>query len=205
MTRIIAATLLVFVVGLAQAAPINYTYRIEQATGILAGSAFGPSTLTFRVQSDSTSVTPTTLPDGAGICAPGTSATLSIDAGTAFAITDALRVCTLMTGTYAGLYKGSSYISHFDGTLSGLNLVSNQGPLLFSGDFVHDINTPLSTASGTLILNNRSYSSPASSLTAAFVSAAAPASIPTLSEWGLIAMSSILAMFGIARIRRRRS
>lgn len=32
---------------------------------------------------------------------------------------------------------------------------------------------------------------------------ASTASIPTLSEWGLIFMSSILAMFGIARMRRR--
>ena len=35
------------------------------------------------------------------------------------------------------------------------------------------------------------------------IAAPAPASIPTLSEWGLIFMSSILAMFGITRIRRR--
>ena len=32
---------------------------------------------------------------------------------------------------------------------------------------------------------------------------AAPASIPTLSEWALIGLSSLLAMFGIARVRRR--
>ena len=31
----------------------------------------------------------------------------------------------------------------------------------------------------------------------------APASIPTLSEWGLIGLSSLVAMFGIARMRRR--
>ena len=34
-------------------------------------------------------------------------------------------------------------------------------------------------------------------------SAAAPASIPTLSEWALIGLSSLVAMFGIARVRRR--
>jgi hypothetical protein len=33
---------------------------------------------------------------------------------------------------------------------------------------------------------------------------ATPASIPTLSEWGVIAVSSLLAMFGIAGIRRKR-
>lgn len=33
---------------------------------------------------------------------------------------------------------------------------------------------------------------------------AAPASIPTLSEWALIGLSSLLAMFGIARVRRQR-
>lgn len=33
---------------------------------------------------------------------------------------------------------------------------------------------------------------------------AGPASIPTLSEWGLIIMSALIAMFGIARTRRRR-
>lgn len=32
--------------------------------------------------------------------------------------------------------------------------------------------------------------------------AAAPASIPTLSEWALIGLSSLLAMFGLARMRR---
>lgn len=31
----------------------------------------------------------------------------------------------------------------------------------------------------------------------------APAAIPTLSEWALLGLSSILAMFGIARVRRR--
>lgn len=35
--------------------------------------------------------------------------------------------------------------------------------------------------------------------------AAVPSSIPTLSEWGLIIMSSLIAMFGIARVRRRSS
>ncbi|KRB35646.1 IPTL-CTERM sorting domain-containing protein [Acidovorax sp. Root70] len=30
-----------------------------------------------------------------------------------------------------------------------------------------------------------------------------PSSIPTLSEWGLIGLSSLVAMFGIARMRRR--
>ena len=34
-------------------------------------------------------------------------------------------------------------------------------------------------------------------------SAAAPASIPTLSEWALIGLSSLVALFGIARMRRR--
>lgn len=34
---------------------------------------------------------------------------------------------------------------------------------------------------------------------------ATPASIPTLSEWGLIGMSSVLAMFGLARMRRRQA
>ncbi|HBK01288.1 MAG TPA: hypothetical protein DDZ62_15920 [Delftia acidovorans] len=29
------------------------------------------------------------------------------------------------------------------------------------------------------------------------------APVPTLSEWGIIALSSLLAMFGTARIRRR--
>jgi len=33
--------------------------------------------------------------------------------------------------------------------------------------------------------------------------ASAPASIPTLSEWGLIGLSSLLAMFGLSRMRRR--
>lgn len=32
---------------------------------------------------------------------------------------------------------------------------------------------------------------------------AAPASIPTLSEWSLMGLSSVMAMFGIARMRRR--
>src|SRR3990167_670469 len=32
---------------------------------------------------------------------------------------------------------------------------------------------------------------------------AAPSAIPTLSEWGLIAMSSLVAMFGFAGLRRR--
>jgi hypothetical protein len=32
---------------------------------------------------------------------------------------------------------------------------------------------------------------------------AAPASIPTLSEWALIGLSSLVALFGIARMRRR--
>lgn len=34
-------------------------------------------------------------------------------------------------------------------------------------------------------------------------SPASPASIPTVSEWGLIALSCILAVFGLARMRRR--
>lgn len=34
--------------------------------------------------------------------------------------------------------------------------------------------------------------------------AAAPQSIPTLSEWGVIIMSAALALLGLARIRRRR-
>lgn len=36
------------------------------------------------------------------------------------------------------------------------------------------------------------------------VTATAPASIPTLSEWALIFLSSIVAMFGLARMRLRR-
>ncbi len=41
-------------------------------------------------------------------------------------------------------------------------------------------------------------------LTNTMAVAATPASIPTLSEWGLILMSSLVAMFGLARARRRR-
>lgn len=33
----------------------------------------------------------------------------------------------------------------------------------------------------------------------------APASIPTLSEWGVIFLSSVLAMLGVSRVRRRQS
>ncbi|MCO5339638.1 IPTL-CTERM sorting domain-containing protein [Delftia tsuruhatensis] len=38
---------------------------------------------------------------------------------------------------------------------------------------------------------------------ALLVAPASTAAIPTLSEWGIIALSSLLAMFGIARMRRR--
>ncbi|MDR2334961.1 MAG: IPTL-CTERM sorting domain-containing protein [Burkholderiaceae bacterium] len=33
----------------------------------------------------------------------------------------------------------------------------------------------------------------------------APTPVPTLGEWGLVALSSLLAMFGLARSRRRSS
>jgi len=33
---------------------------------------------------------------------------------------------------------------------------------------------------------------------------AAPQSIPTLSEWGMIFLSSLVAMFGMTQVRRRR-
>jgi len=55
----------------------------------------------------------------------------------------------------------------------------------------------LTNQSGTpaaLTISNFTFAPPA---------AATPASIPTLSEWALIGLSSILALFGLAGIRRR--
>lgn len=94
----------------------------------------------------------------------------------------------------SGLYAvdgATTVLANGPGATAGTATV----PVLAGQTFLYGLNGGVNA---NLTISNFSF------VPAVVAPPAGPASIPTLSEWGLIIMSALIAMFGIARTRRRR-
>lgn len=123
--------------------------------------------------------------------------------GTLYVVDGAARLFTVNTTTGAATLvgtMGSSIMALMSDTSGAMYAISYATP-----GVLYRVNT--GTAALTPIGGNTGLSQPHGGSFGAFFGAAstAPTSIPTLSEWALIGLSSLVAMFGIARIRRRQA
>lgn len=219
-----ALALLSLSIGVAQASPITYIMNIKQATGTLNGVPFGPgATVLFTVHADtnnivSTVVAPLTPPyGGPGHCVPASQATVSVNGGSAQAISNA-NFCATTTGVYAAItpvvsnptlndftvaMDVSNTVSGFPGGTWNLVTPSNFGPVTYVAD--HIIASPAATLNlvggGVLQLNTLSGSGGST------LQVVSPITVPTLSVLGLgllVLLMIGLAWFGLRRMHRTR-
>ena len=123
--------------------------------------------------------------------------------GTLYLVDAAARLFTVNTTTGAGTLvgtMGSDIMALMADTSGAMYAISYRTP-----GVLYRVNT--STAALTPIGGNTGLSLPHGGSFGSLFGAAstAPASIPTLSEWALIGLSSLVAMLGIARMRRRQA
>jgi|GEM_PF-4104622 len=204
MAKLLGA-LALFASAAAYALPTTYTYSVGGVSGALNGVAFGPAALSIVVRGDSDAVSNRAFVYDTGPCITGTTTTLSINGAAPASFTTPMTLCVSSAGMFAGIYgPGGEDLLHFDGVLAGLDLKTPVGPLTMTGSQIHTLNgSPHGTSLGPFAITNIVSPPVAASLTVSRAPAPAPASIPTLSEWGLIGLSSLLAMFGFTRMRRK--
>jgi len=119
--------------------------------------------------------------------------------GTLYVVDGTARLFTVNTATGASTLvgtMGSSVMALMADSGGAMYAISYTNPgVLFQVNTVTAALTPVGANTG---LNN-----PHGGSFGAGATSTAPASIPTLSEWALIGLSSLLAMFGMTRMRRR--
>lgn len=120
--------------------------------------------------------------------------------GLLYVVDGAARLFTVNTATGASTLvgtMGSNVMALMADASGAMYAISYATP-----GALYQVNT--STAALTPVGANTGLSLPHGGSFGAFFSAtSAPASVPTLSEWAVIGLSSLLAMFGLARMRRR--
>lgn len=119
--------------------------------------------------------------------------------GTLYVVDGTARLFTVNTATGASTLvgtMGSSVMALMADSGGAMYAISYTNPgVLFQVNTVTAALTPVGANTG---LNN-----PHGGSFGAGATSTAPASIPTVSEWALIGLSSLLAMFGMTRMRRR--
>ncbi|MDD4967334.1 IPTL-CTERM sorting domain-containing protein [Halothiobacillus sp.] len=205
----------------AQAAPIQYVLNIQQASGSLGGTAFGPgATALISINADTANIVATQVAGDPGHCVPADSATISVNGSSPQAITNA-NFCSTDDGLYMGLTPVatnpsfgdftvvmdiSDTVSGFPGGTWDLASPNNFGPVTHVPD---DIGTGGSAAAVTLAVGGTYYmTAPGDALPAGATGStlqvspggAAISSIPTLSTWGLALLALLvtgMAGFGL--------
>lgn len=193
-----------FAAGSAAAAPLVYTYRLDNQSGTLAGTPFAGATVQFVLNGDSTAVVPGS-PFEPGQCVPAASATVSVNAAPPVTITTPLFACVGNSGNFAGLYlsAGSSTSpSHADNTMAGIDIATAGGPYPISANAGHnDSSVVLAVTGGSFQFSSSGTNSGASNFQ---IAAAAPPPIPTLTEWAMILFGALLAGGAALTLQRRR-
>lgn len=213
----LAALALLGATALAQAAPVTYTMTVDGVTATVNGVGTGAGTTTVIViNADTTAV----AAGGPGNCVQGTSGTISntgINAGAAQALTGNYFVCASATGNNVGVYPsvGGAAVHGGNGggatgALTGapaVDLISNLGPVTYIAGSIHSHGGVINLlAGGTYVATAPEFAgTTASTFQVSGIVAAVATSVPTLSEWGVIFLASIMAMFGIAATRRRQN
>lgn len=212
------AALLVFAAALTtQAATINFTYTADNGNGsINGGAAFGPATVVIKLTGDTTTSVACTTRGSASNCIPATSGTVAVGGGAATPITALtnLNICATNDGAWVGvcnLVDNNTYslgdVNASSGGVVNLNVTS--GPFAYAANSIHTHpngggGTALfSVAAGAFVMSAPETTNTAASNVSWTVSSVTT-SVPTLSEWALIILASLMAMFGIAATRRRK-
>lgn len=216
----IAIAVLLCTSASAYAVPATYTMTVDGVTASVNGVNSGPGTTTVIVIKADTSAI-TTIGPGQQ-CVVGTSGTVSntgINGGTPQALTGTYYVCASNTGDNVGVYFPPNLFSPVHGgngtqgtgALTGaptVNLAKNLPVTTYIANTIHSHGAPLQLANGGAYASftpEAFGNTTASTFSITGIPEATPASIPTLSEWGLIILTSILGMLGLATARRRRA
>lgn len=209
--------------ALAYAVPATYTMTVDGVTATVNGVSTGPGTTTvIAINADTAAITVA----GAQQCVVGTSGTISntgINGGTPQALTGSYYVCASNVGNNVGVYSTAAFNNPVHGGNSGggtgaltgapaVNLANNLPVTTYIASTIHShggfggvLNLAAGgTYSSTLPEPPGTANSTASSFSITGIVAASPASIPTLSEWGVIILASLMGMLGLASARRRR-
>ena len=211
-----AAAFFVALSGAAQAAPVTYTQVITNAQGgRLAGAAIpAGATVTITANADTTNIAAGTATSGAGSCVLTSSPTVKVNAGAAIAITQPIYACTRTDGSYAGFYTVNNSTALTQGlsvayTATTISL-STPSVINYGANTIHTHNEltgygagfgVVTVTGGDYVLNSEVSNAAGSSFTTA---SAAPAPVPTLSEWAMILLGVVLAGGAAMLIQRRR-
>ena len=131
------------------------------------------------------------------LCAPGalTEPYFSGVSGTTSFGTGTLFAGDSRTGNGASIWGQKGWVSVPDGYISGSTL---SGTVIWNGTTL----SALGLTPGTYSWSWGSGANADSYVVKIGISPPTPAAIPTLSEWAMIFMASLMAMFGIRRMRR---
>lgn len=200
---LVTALILAASASAASAAPLIYTYEIDNQSGTLVGTPFAAATVTIQVVAESTTLSAQTVFGLGGQCVTGSSGTVAVNGGAPVAITQQLYVCQANSGNYLGVYPdlGTLTASHFDLPIVGVDLAVPGGPYPAPAAQAHN-GISLTVTGGTYVFGP-SYTNTAASFFS-IAPAVAPTTVPTMTEWAMILFGLILAGGAAMMIQRRR-
>lgn len=197
----ISIAILLLGVCVAIAEPITYIYT-GTGSGTIGGTPFTDATFTITGQADTDDLANCSSPDCQDVAHLNTNIVIN-GVGT-YTITSPLRTFLYTGGPTA---VGLSWVDGFgfdlydlENNLAGWDLVSSWGPVNCSGMLIQWGFSSVNTSGGVLFFEEDF--DVAATFQAILLQ---QASIPTLSEWGMIIMSLILAGSAFWMIRRRQA
>jgi hypothetical protein len=189
---------LLFWTLVAVAQPITYI-STGTGSGTIGGTPFADRAFVFTAHADTDDVE-SFPPDFWAIDHLNTH--IAIDGVGEYTITSPLRTFLNLGVMVTGLGRaGGSDLYNLAGDFTGWDLVSNWGPINATGWLLQWDVGNINTDGGVLVFNNQSEI-PAT-FQAILGQGPAPTPIPTLSEWGMIIFSVLLAGSAIWMMRRR--
>lgn len=193
--------------GVAHAAIHDYVLTAPNQSGTLLGTPFANETVIYTVRADTATLT--AYPSialfpvaGPGKCVTGTAATVQVGAGAPIAITEPTLFCSADAGGLAGIYfvdqNGPNH--HVDTGILDLTTPGAVGP-----GVNHNLSTFYAVAITGGAFTDSTDGSSGNTTTAQVIAVAAPATVPTLTEWAMMLMGLVLAGGAAVIIQRRSS
>lgn len=210
--------------GAASAAPATYRMVVDGVQASMNGTAVGPNAVvTITINGDTTAVVPQTIGGGPGNCVTG-SGTIEVSGGaTAAFVSGAAYICARVDGQQVGFYptpieadfgnpihggnggNGTGALVGAPFGAPGITLTDNFGPVSYQTNTIHSHGAAVALTGGGTYLGFSPEGGPNSAVSVFEVQlAAAPAPVPTLSEWAMILFGLILAGGAAVMIQRRR-
>lgn len=180
------------------AAPITYIYT-GTGSGTIGGAPFTDADFTITASADTNDIVDTGVLEVDHIT---TSATIN---GTTYTISTALRTYkssgSVGLSRSSGLSGGDLYNTASDPAFLAWDMSTSLAPVTTTRYLLQWASgTPVDTNAGTLVFDDATITG---TFQAVLGAAAPPTNIPTLSEWSMIVLSSLLVLGTILTLRRK--